>query len=99
MRAIPRLMSTLLLATLMMGASPLVAQAAEPASAAPHLAGAPSPTANKLPEDVNRKQLRYAEREAQNPKSADFHGAGSGVYISGSAVVIVLLIVLLVVLL
>lgn len=52
------------------------------------------------PADGNFHKQSYAEREAQQPQTADFKGGeGVGVYIGGSAVAVILFVVLLVVLL
>jgi hypothetical protein len=83
---------------LLVGGAPPLATAAPAASPAPPTLVAPPP-AERLPEDANRRQLRYAEREAASPRSAEFKGGDSvAIYIGGGAVTLVLLIVLIVVL-
>jgi hypothetical protein len=84
---------------LFLTSAPLVASAAPQTSANPPAELAPAPSSDKTPEEVSRRQLHYAEREAQNPNAAAFKGGEGGLYIGGSAVAVVLLIVLLVVLL
>ena len=59
----------------------------------------PPSSAPGTPEEANRQELRYAAREAQSPRLAAFEGGGAGIYISGSALAVVLIVVLLVVLL
>ena len=77
--------------------APRLASAAPVAAVDPPALVAPTPPTT-VPEKVNERQLRYAEREAQSPQSADFKGEHGAIYISGGAG-LVLLIVLLIVLL
>ena len=49
--------------------------------------------------EVSTRQTGYAEREAANPRAAEFKGNGAGVYIGGSTLAVVLIVVLIVVLL
>lgn len=90
-------------ATLCLG----VALAAAPAmvSAAP-VAPAAADTAdtaakkNAVPtDDPHHRNQSYAERQAENPRTAAFKGNGVGVYIGGSTLAVVLVVVLVVVLL
>lgn len=46
-----------------------------PAPAAPTPNVLPPPPAAPLPEAASRRHLRYAEREAASPRSADFRGS------------------------
>jgi hypothetical protein len=83
--------------------APPVARAGTPSPAAPAEQkgheSRPRPDAS-IPVDGNFHKPSYAEREAQQPQTADFKGGESvSVYIGGSAVAIVLFVVLLVVLL
>ena len=49
--------------------------------------------------EVSSRQTSYAQREAANPRAAEFKGNGAGIYIGGSTLAVVLIIVLIVVLL
>jgi len=72
-----------------------VAAPAQPVAAAASPARASRPPTS----EAQQRQRRYAEREAANPRAADFKGNGVGIYIGGSTLAVVLVVVLVVVLL
>ncbi|SRR5258708_39740885 len=77
--------------------APALAKGA-PASTTFPTASVASPAA-RASGDVHQRQLHYAQREAANPRPADFKGNGAGIYIGGSTLAVVLVVVLIVVLL
>jgi hypothetical protein len=83
----------------LLGAPALATAAPVPPAAAAAPAAPATTPALPLPQDVQERQRRYAQREAQNPAAADFEGNGVGLYIGGSTLAVVLVIVLVVVLL
>jgi len=88
--------------TALLGLAPELARAATeaPATARHESTGAaPKATAPSTPEEANDQELRYAAREARSPQLASYEGGGSAIYISGSALAVVLVVVLIVVLL
>jgi hypothetical protein len=92
--------AALVLGTFLVVAPGRASAATPPPTRAPVSALANPAPADGTPEDANQRALTYAQREARTPNAASFKGGdGAGIYISGSAVAVVLLVVVLVVLL
>jgi hypothetical protein len=87
-----RFLSSLIVATSLVGAPYLAS--ATPAPIATVSAPAAAPKASDAT-DV----ARYAELEQQSPAAATFEGGGSAIYIGGSALTLVLVILLIVIIL
>jgi hypothetical protein len=60
---------------------------------------APVPSKDSPAHGLSSRQTGYAQREAANPRTAEFKGNGAGIYIGGSTLAVVLIVVLIVVLL
>ena len=82
----------------LLGAPAFAASPAAPDSAAS--LGAPATKDSPRPaHEIASRQTGYAQREAANPRAAEFKGNGAGIYIGGSTLAVVLIVVLIVVLL
>jgi hypothetical protein len=82
----------------LLGAPAFAATPATPDSA-PSLGETASKDSPRAAHEISSRQTGYAQREAANPRTAEFKGNGAGIYIGGSTLAVVLIIVLIVVLL